>query len=152
MTERFKVMVADGNRHVREFLRRELALADFEAVTAGNSRELLQAVEKDGRLDLLVVDPDMPLLDQGTLAALLDGRIPPLPTILYGYGEESRSRTVPPPGCLFVERGEDVDRLKEAVHRMLQASYPQRFRRWRSSAGYPPGFWRGSDAPKLHSP
>ena len=152
MKESFKVLVADSNRNVREFLRRELALAGYEVVTSGNSRRLFTAIEKDGLLDLLVVDPEMPLLDERTLCGLLDGRLPPLHMILYGYGEECRNRYSLPRGCTVVERGEDVDSLKEAVRRELMSCYPQRFSRWRSSAQGPPGSWCGTGSPKLRLP
>jgi len=152
MTETFKVLVADSNRNVREFVRRELLLAGYEAETSGSSRELLSLIQNDSLLDLLVLDPEMPLLDQNALRSLLEGRLPPLPVILYGYREETGQGNFLRLSSAFVERGGDLEALQEAVRRVLQTHYPRRFTRWRSAAGYPPQSVHGTGSPKPHLP
>lgn len=152
MKDTFKILVADSNRNVREFLRRELLSQGYEIGVSGNGPELLSIIETDGLLDLLVLDPDLPLLDEEAVCSLLDGRLPPLPMILYGYGEERRHRSLLPFVCAFVERAGEVETLEEAVVRALAAWYPQRFNRLRSSPGALQESWTGTDSPKLHSP
>jgi CheY-like chemotaxis protein len=129
MKDTFRILVADSNRNVREFLRRELVSQGYEVRVSGNSPELLSIIETDGLLDLLILDPDLPLLDEEAVCAHLDGRLPPLPMILHGYGEDRTYRSLLPFVCAFVEREGDVETLKDAVARVLASWHPQRFRR-----------------------
>jgi len=152
MEDRFRVLVADSSRNVRDFLRRELLLSDYETRTSGDAREVLSLVGRNGQLDLLILDPDMPLLDVDRLRGMLEDRLPPLPMILYGFSEESVSPALRACACAFVERCGDLELLQHTVRRVLRAHYPQRYTRREASAGSPPGSWNGSEPPKLRSP
>ena len=136
-TETFKVLVADSNRNVREFVRREMLLAGYAAEMSGDARDILSRIRQDDLLDLLLLDPGMPLLDERALRHLLECRLPPLPVILYGYGEECPQDGILSLSSAFVERGGDVQELKDTVRRVLEARYPRRFSRWKAAAGTP---------------
>jgi len=120
MQDGFKVLVADSNRYIRELLRRELVSEGYHVQLVGNGRDLVSVIEKDGLLDLLVVDIQMPLMDERRLKDLLDDRLPSLPVILHGHWEECEDCSIMQTTCAFVERGRDVEELKQAVKQVLQ--------------------------------
>ena len=49
--------------------------------------EVESVVERDGHLDLLILDPEVPLLTESRLQGLLVERLPPLPLIVHGHWE-----------------------------------------------------------------
>jgi CheY-like chemotaxis protein len=117
------VLIADRNRHVREFLRREFLSEGYRVLTAKNGEEVLKQVCKPGPLDVLVLDLDLPGANESDLLDVLQDRIPRLPLVLHTFDSEDEGRE----GAFmqadaFVEkRGNSVDRLKKVVRDLLSA-------------------------------
>jgi DNA-binding NtrC family response regulator len=90
---------------------------------AENGRQLLQWVYHNERLDLLIMDPDLPDIDVSFLLTKLQNRVPFLPvvvhTFLSDYSEYSDVLRAFP----FVEKkGSSVEHLKKIVHDILYES------------------------------
>jgi DNA-binding NtrC family response regulator len=116
----YSILVADRNRHVRDYLKRELAAEGYRVRLARTGREVLQWAFDEAPLDLVILDPN--LSDERDLKVfekILD-RIPQLPVIVHGFFTDFN----PPPGAAsevsFVEkRGGSIEELKRTVFKML---------------------------------
>ena len=120
MGKNYSILVADRNRHVRDYLKRELAAEGYRVRLAKNGREVLHWVFHEDPLDLVILDPN--LSDERDLKVfekILD-RIPELPVIVHGFFPD-----FPPPltadgEVSFVEkRGGSIEELKRTVVKML---------------------------------
>lgn len=118
------ILVADRNPHVRELLKRELALDGLNVITANSWREVLHYVFGSTLIDLLVVDPSLSDMDTKKLLEKISKRIPPLPIILHTLpGDENTigeiKRTV-----FFIEKGNGcIEQLRELIHRLLKTKF-----------------------------
>ena len=127
MYSKFTILVADRNRHVREFLRRELMAEDYQVEVARDGREVLTMVAVREPPDLLILDLDMPFV--GGLAILegLQDRAQPLPVVIHSLLTEYISHPTVQRAAAFVEKRGNIDSLKAAVIDVLRKSYPHRF-------------------------
>ena len=126
MREPFTILIADRNRHVREFLKREMEAAGYKIRLAKTGREVLQFAYLQDPLDLIILDPDLPEAEELGLLAKLQDRIPNLPVVLHAFPFRNGNR---PPDTLstaiFVEKsGNSIEGLKEAVTHLLQNAVP----------------------------
>ena len=121
MKEKYNILIADRNPHVRELLRREMTLEGYQVQLAKTGREVLNYTLKQDSFDLLILDPDLPDTDESFLLKKLGERIQPLPVVVHSFlsensGQQNDSRTV-----IFVEkRGSSVDHLKKIVAEILE--------------------------------
>lgn len=122
----FQILIADRNRHVREFLRRELISEGYRVRVAKDDRELLSIVDGEAP-DLLILDLEIPY--GGGLAVLqrLRKRNPPLPVVIHSFLTEYASDPDVQGQASFVEKMANTDVLKAAISDILKKSYPQRF-------------------------
>ena len=60
MDKGITILIADRNRHVREFLKRELAAVGYRVRLAKNGREVLNWVNHYPPPDLLILDLNLP--------------------------------------------------------------------------------------------
>lgn len=121
MTERFSILVADRNPHVRRFLARELAAAGFDVHVTDSARRLRQALADPQRPDLVVLDPDLPDVDDSTLLAELNARRTPVPVVLHTYLSDWNGPTRRLTGAAaFVEKGAaSIEDLIQVVTALL---------------------------------
>ncbi|MDY0038932.1 MAG: response regulator [Desulforhabdus sp.] len=126
MGNRFHILIADRNRHVREFLRRELISEGYRVQVAKDDRELLSMIDIEAP-DLLILDLEIPY--GGGLAVLhsLKDRNPPLPVVIHTFLTEYASHPVVQEQASFVEKMGNIDVLKAAILEMLKKSYPYKF-------------------------
>jgi DNA-binding response OmpR family regulator len=127
MNNHFTILIADRNRHVREFLRREFSEAGFRACVAKDGQEILTIVDCDTPPDLLILDLEMPHGDGLQVLERLQARVPPLPVVIHSFLAEHANQ----PGLEFaaalVEKKGDPNCLKTAVNEVLRRYYPNRF-------------------------
>ncbi len=88
MGTKFTLLIAERNRNVRAFLRREFAADGYLVKLAKDDRELFKIVDADAAADLLILDMDMPFA--GGLAVLeeLQRRKPLLPVVIHTFPTE----------------------------------------------------------------
>jgi DNA-binding NtrC family response regulator len=117
----FKILVADRNQHVREFLKRELMAEGYRVRLAKNVQEVLKKVYHTETLDLLILDPDLPGTDKLALLKKLGNRIPALPVVVHTYLADYNDYTHELSKLAFVEKsGSSVENLKKMVHEILR--------------------------------
>jgi DNA-binding NtrC family response regulator len=117
----FKILVADRNHHVREFLKRELMAEGYRVRLAKNVQEVLKKVYHSETLDLLILDPDLPGTDKLALLKKLQNRIPALPVVVHTYLADYTDYTNELSKLAFVEKsGSSVESLKKMVHEILR--------------------------------
>lgn len=127
MKTEFVILIADRNRHVREFLRRELTAEGFRVQVVKDGREMLAVVTSSTPPDLLVIDLDIPYVDDLSILAKLHDRTPPLPIVIHTFLNESSGLLNGQEKLVLVEKNGNTDCLKKAVIDMLKKYYPQRF-------------------------
>ncbi|HUT53036.1 MAG TPA: response regulator [bacterium] len=124
----FHILIADKNRHVREFLRRELIGEGYAVRLAGDGNELLRILDEDKTLDLLIVDPDVWPEGVVELVKRLQARWPGLPAVAHTFVTEAMDR----PGlkgafAALIEKSGNPSSLKAAVGEVLRRAYPDHF-------------------------
>lgn len=121
MEKEFKILVADRNQHVREFLKRELMAEGYRVRLAKNVQEVINKVYHTETLDLLILDPDLPGTDKLALLKKLQNRIPALPVVVHTYLADYTDTTNELSKLFFVEKsGNSVENLKKVVHEILR--------------------------------
>ncbi len=128
MLNQCKILIADRNRHVREFLRRELGAEGYQVAVARDGRELLACIDGTEPPHLLILDLEIPYLDELEIWTLLKDRQPPLPVVVHTFLPDPAHLTVPLVAT-FLEKKGDTDQLKAVVAEVIGKHYPDQFRR-----------------------
>ena len=118
--KKIKILIADRNSNVREFLRREMLAEGYSVELAENGREVLKWAYHREPADLLILDPDLPDADESLLLKKLKQRIPFLPVIFHTFFSDylSASKIINP--TEFVEKGgSSIEKLKKVVAEIL---------------------------------
>ena len=130
MKDQFTILIADRNRYVREFLRRELIGEGYRVKLAKSGREVLELVFDQECVDLLILDLDVPDANELSVLEKVGDRIPTLPVVVHAFLSDYLGQPSLLSAAAFVEkRGTNIDDLKQVVSEMLQKSYPTRFER-----------------------
>jgi len=119
--KKFTILIADRNRNVREFLKREMIEAGYSVRVAGNGREVLKWVYNYEPIDLLILDPDLP--DAGELSILekIVGRIPTLPVVVHAFSSDYANNPSVMDTIAFVEKnGSSIEHLKKVIFELLR--------------------------------
>ena len=121
MKKEFKILIADRNQHVREFLKRELMSEGYGVGLAKNVEEVLKKVYHSETLDLLILDPDLPGVEILSLFKKLQDRIPVLPVVLHTYLKDYSNHTDLLNEVAFVEKsGSSIESLKKMICEILR--------------------------------
>jgi CheY-like chemotaxis protein len=134
MNHPFRILIADRNRHVREFLRREFRLAGYRVQVARDSREVLMMIDVQEPPDLVVLDLDVPCGDALELVERLHAREPPLPVVVHAFLPVLAERPALDKAAALVEKKGDTASLKAAVLDVLRKCYPDCFDQARDEA------------------
>jgi DNA-binding NtrC family response regulator len=112
----FSILIADRNPHVRRLLERELKADGYQVRVADNGRGVLEWAYRLQPLDLIILDLDLPDIDEQTLFGNLQDRIPVLPIIIHSFQPDAIKLCVNYRHAVFVEKGENsIEKLKKAV-------------------------------------
>ena len=116
MEKKFTILIADRNLHVRNLLKREMVAEGYRVRLAESGRDVLKWSYDYSPPDLLILDPDLPDIDESALFARLADRIPTLPmvihTLLSDYTTSKRISGI----VAFVEKsGSSMENLKQVV-------------------------------------
>ncbi len=112
-----KILVTDRNRHVREFLCRELLAEGYQVEAARNGREVLELLNGENPPDLLILDLELPYLTELKVLEILQERLPSLPVVIHCFQPESDQHL--PGAAALLEKREDTHLLKEVVAELL---------------------------------
>lgn len=119
MSEPIRILVADRNRHVRELLRRELAAEGYLVQVAKDGQEVELALNGREPPHLLILDLEIPYLEEVEALPQLRGRPAQLPVIIHSFPPDAPDGPQALPVAAFLEKKEDTDRLKELVAQVL---------------------------------
>ena len=121
MRDHFTILVADRNRYVREFLRRELRGEGYEIILAKSAQEILDLIHEKNDMHLLILDVDVPCAKELSILEKAENRHPPLPVIVHSFSSDYREYASRSSTTVFVEKmGSSVDQLKHAVSEVLE--------------------------------
>jgi len=115
VVQRFRILIADRNRHVREFLRRELTAEGYQVEVAGDGREVLLCLDRETPPDLIILDLEVPYVMELEVLARLKTRRPPVPVVIHSCLPESVNHNGSSLATVFLEKGGDPARLKGVV-------------------------------------
>jgi len=127
MNRLFRILIADKNRHVREFLRREFRESGYRVQVAKDSEEVIMMIDAKEPPDLLVMDLEMPRGDGLETLEWLEARLPPLPVVIHAFLSEHPRHYAIENAAAVVEKEGDTNRLKTVVLEVLRRYYPERF-------------------------
>lgn len=111
--------MADRNRHVRDLLRRELRAEGYEVAEAWDGYEVWQKLTGPDPPDVLILDPDLPYLEDLVEMAQFQEHPPSVPLILYMFREEEPQVPLPQ-AAARLEKREDPRPLKEVLAWILK--------------------------------
>jgi len=120
-----KILIADRNRHVRDFLRRELSAEGYQVEVARDGREVLNRINGEAPPHLLILDLEIPYLDESEVWARLKDRQPPLPVVIHTFLPEYPTNLTLPIAAAFLEKKGDTDLLKTVVAQVIEKHYPE---------------------------
>jgi CheY-like chemotaxis protein len=132
LKQAFTILIADRNPNVRELLKRELVAEGYRVHLARSGREVLNFMddatgsdEVSGSPDLVIMDPDLPDMEEFSLLEVMRQRRPELPVVIHTFLAEYINHPIVLSSAAVVEKdGRHVDRLKDAVHEVLNRIYP----------------------------
>jgi DNA-binding response OmpR family regulator len=95
---------------------------------ARDGREVLSKIDGDGSPHLLILDLEIPYLDEQELWCRLNACRPPLPVVIHTFLPEYPTHLAVPQAAAFLEKKEDTDQLKAVVADVIRKVYPERFK------------------------
>ena len=125
MAEMCKILIADRNRHVRDFLRRELTAEGYQVEVARDGREILSRINGSDPPHLLILDLEIPYLDEPEVWDRLKACQPPLPLVIHTLLPQYPTSQTLPFIAAFLEKVGDTDLLKAVVAEVIDKYYPQ---------------------------
>ena len=125
MANTCKILLADRNRHVRDLLRRELSAEGYVVEVARDGREVLERLNGDDPPHLLILDLEIPYLDETEVWARLQDRQPALPVVIHSFLPAYPTNLSLPIAATFLEKKGDTDLLKAVVAEMIGKHYPK---------------------------
>ena len=123
MERKYTILIADRNPHVREFLRREMTAAGYCILLADKGRDVVKRVYHQEPLDLLILDPDLPDVEESAVLKKIRNRVPSLPVVVHTFISDYETHKDLANAAAFVEkRGSSIDKLRQVVSDILKLS------------------------------
>lgn len=124
MSDDFTLLITDRNRHVRNFLRRELIAEGYQVEVAADGRDLLRKISVAGPPDLLILDLEIPPLGGAALLRKIQRQHPKLPVIIHTFTTEESSHPAVRKASAFVEKAGNAELLKKVIEQVLAEFNP----------------------------
>jgi len=134
MNGEFHILIADRNRHVREFLQRELRADGYCVQVARDGREVLLTLNGEQRPDLLILDLDIPYEGWPALLGQIRRDAPTTPVVIHTLLTEFAGHPDLLDTAAFLEKSGNTDMLKKVVREVLMTRYGER---WEAGASDP---------------
>ncbi len=120
MKKQCVVLVADRNPHIRNFVQRELTIDGYRVFTAENAGQLKSWIIRTAKLDVLVMDPNMPGIESREQVRSLLSLRPALPVIIHCHSPDcSTLRGIAGKVAIVEKNGNSVDEVKEQISHLL---------------------------------
>lgn len=118
--EKKKILIADSNRHIRQFLCRELMAEGFAVIQAGIHTEIFNCLTQESCPDLLVLDPDIPNIGGAAVMAQLLKMLPRVPVVVYSAYPENGEHPLFRQADAFVEKIANPAFLIKSIRTVLE--------------------------------
>lgn len=122
--EEVRILIAERNPRIRNFLSREFLNRAFRVEGAGNSDEVLKAVKSSEPPHLIILDASTPDNTGGVLLQLLGYEFPEVPIILHGYLSDLTDDVDLRQVFAMVDKDGSPDELTSTVLRAIDRLYP----------------------------
>jgi CBS domain-containing protein len=117
----YTILIADRNSNVREFLKREMIQEGFKVLQAKKGKEAIRIIFHCSPLDLVILDPDLPDMEETGLLKKIGARIPPLPIIIHAFDSEEINYLLYLKQAVYVEKGgQSIEKLKQVVSEIIR--------------------------------
>lgn len=117
------VLLADRNPRIRDYILRELRSDGYHVITAKNGDQLIKWLDSSIRLDVLILDPNMPGIDSEDQLELLLLRKPNLLIVFHCLALDHPQMSSKLKKRVLVEKtGNSIDGLKQQLKLLLQRS------------------------------
>lgn len=74
-------------------------------------------------LDLVLLDPDLPDMEESELLKKIAGRVPPLPVVVHAFDSEDTDYFLYLKQAAFVEKGgQSIEKLKQVILEILEGN------------------------------
>jgi DNA-binding NtrC family response regulator len=114
------ILIVDRNSHVGRYLRRELGGHYYDIHLAENCRDLFQMVHDNPKLDLIIIDPDLPDAEERVLLRELQRLQPRVQVVIHTLIADYASHCSDRLKAVFVEKdGNSIERLKHVIEHQL---------------------------------
>jgi len=120
------ILVVDDDPQLRQSFEKILSQEGHTTWTAPSGEAAL-ALIRENLPDLLILDLEIPYLEELARQAHFQDQDPPVPLIIHSFGEDYPSGAQMARAAAFLEKTEDPARLKEVVAEVLGKYYPRRF-------------------------
>lgn len=125
MQRKHTILIADRNPHVREFLKREMTAAGYRILLADKGQDVVRRVYQHEPVDLLILDPDLPDVEESAVLRKIRNRVPALPVVVHTYVSDYETHKDLVDAAAFVEkRGSSIENLRAVVSDILGKCYP----------------------------
>jgi response regulator RpfG family c-di-GMP phosphodiesterase len=115
MKSAITILIADRNPNVREFLKREMLSENYRAVCAEDAKTMFKLVSGLSRVDVVIVDPDLPDMEAPEVLGKLWEKWPLLPVIIHSLFEENGFSSRPDSALFIEKRGRSIEAIKRVV-------------------------------------
>lgn len=116
----YTILIADRNSRVREFLKREMTEEGHRVLQTEKGKVVINMVYQCFPLDLVILDPDLPDVEQTELLQKIGARIPPLPVVIHAFNSEETNYLSYLKHAIFIEKaGRSIEKLKQVVREIL---------------------------------
>jgi DNA-binding NtrC family response regulator len=127
MNNAYSILIADRNRHVRDFLKREMAAAGYRLQLAKDGREVLKWIRSGESFDLIILDPDLPDAGEIMILRTIQDQMPAIPIVIHTFlSDYTQLPADMRPSALVVKNGDSIDNLKKVVAQILETSHTKR--------------------------
>jgi CheY-like chemotaxis protein len=119
----YTILIADRNSHVRDFIKREMIKEGFKVTIAETGKDVINMVFQCFELDLVLLDPDLPDMDEALLLKKIGDRFPPIPVVIHAFDSEKTNYFLYLKQAAFVIKGgQSIEMLKKVVVEVLEAA------------------------------
>ncbi len=123
MRSEYTILIADRNSHVREFIKREMTKEGFRVLQAEKGKDVIKMVYQCFSLDLVLLDPDLPDMEETVLLKKIGDRFPSVPVVIHAFDSEETNYFLYLKQAAFVEKGgQSIETLKKVVIEILEAA------------------------------
>jgi DNA-binding NtrC family response regulator len=119
------LLVVDRNPHIRAYLRREFVMEGYRVRQAESFREALRLIDEQKKVDLMIIDPDLPDAEETLLFGTLQSLLVRMHIVIHTLMADYPTHAEVPSRAVFIEKdGNSIERLKQAVAHQLGHQQP----------------------------